>query len=81
VIEDRQRWQAIRGDGMTRFVVMRALALGLFAGLSHVVQQWGKPSGVDWGSALLWLGGGLLGGVVWALISWRMSDQAFNRNG
>lgn len=81
MIEDRTSWEAVRTEGMARFVIARSLVVGLSVALIHAAPRWAQTHGIEWGSALAWLAGGLLAGAVWALISWRMHEGAFERDG
>ena len=81
MIQDRKSWEAMRAEGLSRFVITRSVVLGLVGVISYVAPRWGKPQGVAWMSAFAWLVGGCLWGLAWGLIGWRMRDQAFKRDG
>jgi hypothetical protein len=77
VIQDRESWQVIRAEGLTRYVLTRAAVLGAVTTIGYLAPRWGKSPGVDWVVALGWLAGGVLAGALWALFSWHMRGRAF----
>ena len=82
MIIDRRAWEDARREGIARFVVTRAVAFGLVAGVGYVViGPTGPNRDVNWRLALAFLVGGMIYGLLWALFQWHMRSRAFERNG
>jgi len=80
LIQDHAQWAKIRLRGLRRFVVPRTAAVCLFVVVGYLALHVGSSgSQLELSGAFAALVGGLLAGLVYALLEWRMRDRAFRR--